>query len=136
MQDLDEMLLAPCLSGFKKLQQSSDLELSGSFPELSDMCIFCIYVADGTCPFWIVVWLPSFMPCTSLGILELQSNAAGWEDEGPLGSPPHTGSQLLPQSQGPEWEGTEDPRLWPPLPPLTDRRHRGHAPGADAGPRG
>lgn len=71
MQDLDEMLLAPCLSGFKKLQQSSDLELSGSFPELSDMCIFCIYVADGTCPFWIVVWLPSFMPCTSLGILEL-----------------------------------------------------------------
>lgn len=71
MQDLDEMLLAPCLSGFKKLQQSSDLELSGSFPELSDMCIFCIYVADGTCPFWIVVWLPSGMPCTSLGILEL-----------------------------------------------------------------
>lgn len=71
MRDLDEMLfwLLVCLPlrSFSKVQT----ELSGSFPELSDMCIFCIYVVDGACPFWIVVWVPSFMPCMSLGVLEL-----------------------------------------------------------------
>lgn len=67
--DLDEKLLAPCLSGLKiKHLSKVYISSSGSFPELCYMCSFHISVADRTCPLWNAV--PTFMCCESLWGME------------------------------------------------------------------
>lgn len=67
--DLDEKLLAPCLSGLKiKHLSKVHISSSGSFPKLCYMCSFHISVVDRTCPLWNAV--PTSMRCESLWGME------------------------------------------------------------------